>query len=155
MTPEQKHKYQRLSPAQQRYVDLRLQGLTMAAAARAAGYSDDRGELKSHPVIVELINAGRVNFGKQVGMTREKILEGLEEAIDLARIKGDPASMVAGWREVAKVTGHHAPKQSEIKVTHTGTVNVAQQLQKMSDDELLQLIQQPTDSLEGEFTEVQ
>ena len=69
------------------------------------------------------------------------------EAINLARMNADPATMVKGWTEVGKMLGHYAPEVKKVEVDVT-TGNFTAKLRALTDDELLKII-------EGECHEVQ
>jgi phage terminase small subunit len=72
----------------------------------------------------------------------------------MAKIQADPTAMIAGWREVGKMCGYYEPVKKQIDVNITGNV-VMERLNRLSDSELLKLIeQQTTNALEGEFAEV-
>lgn len=86
-------------------------------------------------------------------ISRREVMEGFKDAILIARQKGDPATMVAGWREVGKMCGYYEPTRTKIEVSMTGKV-VLQQLQAMTDDELLKMVDQTPDVVEVEAREV-
>ena len=75
----------------------------------------------------------------------------------MARTKADPIAMVGAWREIGRMCGFYEPTRTEVKVSVDGQV-VLQQLQSMSDDDLLKLISEESEAnklaLEGEFEEV-
>ena len=87
-------------------------------------------------------------------MTRQRVMEGLLEAVEMAKIQADPTAMIAGWREVGKMCGYYEPVKKQIDVNITGNV-VMERLNRLSDADLLKLIEdQTTSALEGEFIEV-
>ena len=45
------------------------------------------------------------------------VLHGFEEGIDLARSRGNPVGMLAGWREISKMRGYYAPERKEVHVS--------------------------------------
>ena len=131
--------------------------LNQTAAARQAGFNQpgtSAHALMRNPKVLAAIAEERLEYAKASGMTKQKVIEGFSEAIDLARIKADPIAMIAGWREVGKMCGYYEPVKKQIDVNITGNV-VMQRLNKLSDAELLKLIETETaNALEGEFTEV-
>lgn len=54
--------------------------------------------------------------------------------MEIARIKGDPNAMIAGWRENAKICGFYAPERKRVKVTTDGA-GFMRRLNGMSDAE--------------------
>ena len=77
------------------------------------------------------------HVGAQV--TRADVLNGFEEAIDLARSRSNPAAMVAGWREIAKMCGYYAPERKEVRVSVAGST-LLNEIECMPDAELLALV---------------
>ena len=72
-------------------------------------------------------------------VTRADVLRGFEEAIDLARSRSNPAEMLAGWREIAKMCGYYAPEGKEVRV-NVAVSALHDEIAGMSDAELLALI---------------
>ena len=129
--------------------------LNNSAAARAAGYShpaQDSQTLLKNSKIRAAIAEEREEYAKASGMTKQKVIDGFAEAIDIGRIKADPIAMIAGWREIGKMCGFYEPTKSEIRVSLNGKVLV-EKLNSMSDDELLALTDNK-DILEGEYSVV-
>lgn len=139
-----------LSEMQRQFViNVAEHGMNQTAAARAAGMPHpgvQGNQLMKQPKIQAAIAATREAYAKASGMTRQKIIDGFIEAIDLARIKADPLTMVAGWREVGKMCGFYEPSKSKIEISVNGKV-MLEKLSSMSDAELLQL----THEHAGEF----
>jgi phage terminase small subunit len=132
-------------------------GMTQSAAARAAGYSETVAKngivstLTGNPKIRAAIAKERELFAKANEMTRKKVVDGMKEAIDMARVKADPAVMVAGWREIGRICGFYEPVKHKVEVSVSGKVLV-EKLQTMSDEELLRLAEESQDeALEGDF----
>ena len=118
-------------------------GLTQTAAARMAGFSApevDGARLMKSPAVLANLQAERAKYAVASNVTRKQVIEGFIEAVDLARIKGEPLTMVAGWREVGKMCGFYEPSRSEVKISVGGQV-MLHQLNGMSDDELLQMVE--------------
>jgi len=120
-------------------------------AARMAGYANPDGTIAiimKRPEILNAISAGRKEFELTTKMTRQKVLDGFLEAINVARVAGEAAPMVGGWREIAKMCGYYEPVRHQLNVTHQGEV-IIQKLQSMPDEELLKLAEGV--ELEGDF----
>jgi phage terminase small subunit len=86
-------------------------------------------------------------------MTRKKVMDGLLEAINIAKIQADAGVMVAGWREIGKMCGYYAPEVKKIELSVT-TRRVVDQLEVLSDDDLLKIVDENAQIIEGEAAEV-
>lgn len=143
-----------LSAMQKAFVhNLVNNGLTQTAAARAAGFAhpgQQALELLDNPKVQKAIATERAAYAQSSGMTKQKVIDGLAEAIDLARITADPTAMIGGWREIGKLCGFYEPTKTKIEVSLQGKVLV-ERLNTMTDEELLALADQQPDALEGEF----
>ena len=146
-----------LTTRMKEFVKLWAQGETILSAAIRAGYNDGGTyayRLAKDPAILKIYHREKEAYAAAVGMTRQKVMEGLLEAVEMAKIQADPTAMIAGWREVGKMCGYYEPVKKQIDVNLTGNV-VMQRLNKLSDAELLKLIETETaNALEGEFVEV-
>lgn len=130
--------------------------LNATASARLAGFADPgctARELLRTPKVVAAIAEERAEYARASGMTKQKVLEGFSEAIDLARLKGDAIAMIAGWREISKLCGFYEPQVHKVEVSVKGKV-LLERLNTMSDAELLQLAETDPSVLEGDFSVV-
>jgi Terminase small subunit len=64
--------------------------------------------LLRNPKVAEAIRARRGETERRLEMDRQKVLQRLQEAIEMARMKGDPGAMIRGWVEIAKMCGYYA-----------------------------------------------
>lgn len=76
-------------------------------------------------------------------MTRRKVMDGLLEAIDMARTITEPGIMIAGWKEVAKLCGFYEPVKVKLDLT-SGGMSITTKLMSFTDEQLLQLAQGAT-----------
>ena len=126
--------------------------LNQTAAARQAGFNQPgtaANALMKNPKVLAAIAEERLEYAKASGMTKQKVIEGFSEAIDLARIKADPIAMIAGWREIGKMCGFYEATKAKIELSVQGQVLI-QRLNTMSDEELLALAEGDPTVLEGE-----
>ena len=72
-------------------------------------------------------------------MTRKRVMEGLLEGVEMAKLMAEPSAMIAGWREIGKMCGYYEPVTKRIDLNVTGNVTM-QRLERLSDAELLKLI---------------
>lgn len=125
-------------------------GLPVVRAAEMVGVKSPHYVLKKPHII-----AARAKFREairgDVDFTRDDVAFGYKEAIDQAKILGDPMAQIAGWREIAKLKGYD--KQPNITFNVHGTIeDFKKQLQNMPTDKLLELA--GTDVLDGDFYRV-
>jgi len=131
-----------------RFVKNLGKGMTQTQAARAAGYkfpSDEGYKLMQREHIRAAVAAERAKYEKKADMSRQKVMDGLKESIEMARLVSDPNAMVAGWREIAKICGYYAPEVKRLELSGPGG-DAQHKLQHMTDEELVRLI------IEGEST---
>ena len=131
---------------QTRFVQEYLIDRNGAAAAVRAGYSPRTArqiayELLTVPDIAAAVRAGEAQIAREAEISRRKVLEGLQEAIELARAKRDAGGMIAGWREIAKLCGYYAPERLELQLS-AGAAALQHELEYMSDAELAKLVAQ-------------
>ena len=127
--------------------------MNKAASCRLAGFSDPdvtAHRLMRTPKIIRAIEEERAEYARSSGMSKKRVIDGFSEAIDLARIKGDPLAMIGGWREIGKMCGFYEATKTELKVSVGGQL-LLQRINTMSDAELLQLAENDPSVLEGDF----
>lgn len=132
-------------------------GMTQTAAARAAGASNpgtQAHEWMRHPKIERAIAERRAEYAAASQVTKKRVIDGFLESIEMAKIKADPLTMIAGWREVGKMCGFYEPTKAKIEVSVQGQVLI-QRLNAMSDEELLKLAEGDPNVLEGEVTVIE
>lgn len=132
-----------LTSMQADFVDATLQGKDAIAAAAAAGYAEPRSTgqvvLKSQAVQLALREA-RDELSSAAQITRADIINGFMEAINVARLAGDPASMIKGWSETAKVLGLYAPEVKKIEMS-MNQQRLQSKFESMSDADLVEIIE--------------
>lgn len=120
-----------LSPAQ----SLRRTGDTSSDASRNQAR---QLRLESDPrikaVILRIYEENRIRYE----IDRDRVVEGLMEAINVAREQSDAQNMISGWKELAKITGVGAPERKEIVLSQGNLSN--DQLRQVSDEDLLRLV---------------
>lgn len=105
------------NPRQERFVKLYLMEMANGGSATAAYrkvYTNATGfncasasahQLLKLPHIKSRIMEMRMDIKRKADITYEKILTNYEEALKLAKEKGDPANIIAAAREQAKLVG--------------------------------------------------
>ena len=131
--------------------------MTQTAAARAAGASNPGTaayEWMRHPKIERAIAERRAEYAAASKVTKKRVIDGFLESIEMAKIKADPLTMIAGWREVGKMCGFYEATKAKIEVSVQGQV-LFQRLSAMSDEELLKLAEGDPNVLDGEVTVIE
>lgn len=113
-------------------------GLPVLRAAEICGIKSAHYVLKK-PHMVAARQKFREAIRGDVDFSREDVVFGMKEAVDQAKILGDPMAQIAGWREIAKIKGYD--KQPTINFNLTGTIeDFRKQVQNMSTSSLLELV---------------
>jgi phage terminase small subunit len=112
-----------------------------AAAAVRAGYAHrsarvTASQLLTKPNVRALVAKHEAEAAKELGLTREAVLEGLRDALEMARAQNNPVAMVAALRESAKISGYYAPERTKVEISVDGE-RLQAQFAAMSDSELL------------------
>lgn len=122
------------------FVEARLLGMSPYQAAKHVGYANPKSNghivnQKEH--IQRALQYGFAEARKEFHYDREKLVQRLEEAIDIARLQGEPGTMVNALREIARVFGLYEPEKKELTITNENPT--ISQLQNASIEELLRL----------------
>lgn len=132
-----------LTEKQRLFVKLWAQGESIMSASERAGYADG-GTLAYRmirmPNILKLYNQEKALYEEASQMTRKKVMDGLLEAVDMAKMLAEPATMVAGWKTIAQMCGYMAPIEKKLTINTTGSA-LMQRMAQMSDAELLKEIE--------------
>jgi len=131
-----------LTEKQKLFVQNWAKGESIMSASARAGYADGGAiayRLVKMPNVLRLYNAEKVRYEAVSDMSKKKVMDGFLEAIEMAKLMAEPATMVAGWREIAKMCGYMAPVQTHVRVDITGNL-VLDRMNQLSDAELLKLI---------------
>lgn len=132
-----------LTEKQKLFVEHWAKGDSILAASARAGYADGGTlayRLVRMPNVLKLKAQYEAKYEAESQMSRKKVMDGLLEAIEMAKLMAEPATMISGWTAVAKMCGYMAPVEHKMKVDVTGSVTM-QKLTAMSDAELLELIE--------------
>ena len=105
-------------------------------AGNAASYAY---RMLQMPNVRKVIKYEQEQFIQQSQMTKKKVMDGLLEGIEMAKLMSEPMSMISGWREVGKLCGFYEPTRHKVDVSVNGTL-VLEQLNSLSDEELLKMI---------------
>lgn len=145
-----------LTPKQVAYVKAKAAGRNNKDAAIEAGYSPNSAqhtakELEKMPPILAALGSERKLNATYLKFTREDMLDGLKEAIDMARVQALPDVMIMGWKEIGKVCGFYEPERHVLHLS-ASSKQFLERIQALPDDELLRLAEGQV--IDGQFTEV-
>jgi hypothetical protein len=118
-----------------------------AAAAVRAGYAKPSArqiasELLANPDVQELIAKYEEEAAERLGMTKERVVEGLQFALEMARQQGNPVAMVAALRQIGTLIGAYREERTKIEVNINGHA-LRLKFAAMSDAELMDVIEEP------------
>jgi hypothetical protein len=145
-----------LTERQKIFVDAILHGQSQTMAARTAGFgapNQHAYRLMKDPKIIEALQQQHHKHEKAVQMTRKQVMEGMLDAIEMAKLQADPGTMVNGWREIGRMCGYYAAERKIIDV-NISAKRVIDKLESLSDAELLEMITKDEEVIEGEFEQV-
>jgi len=138
-----------LTGRQQRFVELYALDRCGTQAASGAGYTDrpaaaavTASRLLRKPNVQAALQAQEARIAADLEVTRQRVLDGLLEAVEMARERVDPAAMISAWREVGRLCGYYAPDRVQVGV-QLGDAETAElrRLEAMSDEELAALME--------------
>lgn len=94
-------------------------------------------ELLTKPDLKAAIAAQEALVAAEVSMTRQRVVRELLEAVELAREQANPAGMITGWREIARICGLYAPERVTVGIeADASTAAELRRLEELSDAEL-------------------
>lgn len=132
------------------YVQRRALGIPQERAAEDAGLTWKQAQLfEKGPVFEVLYRKEVAKADQRFTFSLNEVLKGLSEAVELAKAVSEPASMVAAWREIAKIMGYYAPERKLVHLTAEGNITMTT-MRQLSDEELLKLASQGVRVIEGE-----
>ena len=107
-----------LTILQRRYVDARLQGLSIYAAARAAGMSAPDGGnatlMERNPKIRAAMRWAIKESGQRAqDLTKNDVMTGMLDAVDAAATASE---LVMAWRELGKLIGAYEPEKRILEI---------------------------------------
>lgn len=133
-----------LTLKQLRWIDEYLVDMNAAAAAVRAGYSERSArsiacELLTKHDIQAVLKARQAAMAKELQLTRQGVIQGLLEAVNIGREQQNSGAMVTALREIAKMLGFYEPEVTRAMMTseqnHTNNSMAA-----LTDGELADLI---------------
>jgi len=118
-------------------------GYKISEASAPAGARSYIYRMLEMPNIKRALAIERDAYIAQSNMTKKKVMDGLLEGIEMAKLMSEPMTMISGWREVGKLCGFYEPTRHKVDISVNGTM-VLEQMNSLSDEELLKLIENGT-----------
>lgn len=146
-----------LDPQVRKFCVKVAEGRNPSDAAAAAGYDNPGAAAKNlmqRPAVRKALGIMIEKTMRYSEITRQDVIEGFKDAIDIARQQSEPMGMIAGWREIGKMLGMY---ETKVKVEITGGAGeVQRQLEGLSDAELLKFMRERNAiTIEGEVEDGQ
>jgi phage terminase small subunit len=135
---------QALTAKQAKFVDEYLVDGNGARAAVAAGYGVAGARVRAHRLTrdnraVQAEIAARQGVdSRRLQIERQDVIQGLLEAVQMARERQEPAVMVTSCRELGRMLGFYAPKSHTLEVGAVDDSDM-ETYQRMTDGELMRL----------------
>lgn len=134
-----------MTPRQESFASEYVLDHNGAAAAVRAGYApraarQTASELLTNPNIRTLVAQHEAAAAGRLAVTKDRVIQELEAAIEMARVQGNPAAMIAGWTQIAKMCGYFAPEHRKVELS-VDARGFGTQVREMSESELLELSQ--------------
>jgi phage terminase small subunit len=125
-------------------VDNVMSGMSLHAASRAVGLKTSSMSTVTHALLEE----ARMNLQRASNIRKKDVILGVLDAIDRARMAGEPNTEINGWKEVSKLMGFYAPEVKRIDLNVTQG-KLKSKFEQMSDQELLEMASRTV--IEGEY----
>jgi phage terminase small subunit len=131
-----------LSPKQQKFVDEYLVSGNGTQSALMAGYGKAGAHVAAHRLLsnVNVSTAVRTRRGELAAkheVTRDRVMDGLLEAVDLARAQADPGAMIRAWAEIGRLCGFYAAEKTVKVDVNIAAKRVIENMETLSDCDLL------------------
>lgn len=147
--------FDELTGLQNAYLYWRHLGFTPLQSARRAGYAAPKESARENErnktlkgLLQEVEEKARVRYD----VDRDRVVEGIMEALAVAREQSDPKVMLQTWVELARITGVQAPEVKKIEVQGEVTQH---HITGASDKDLLEIIGKRREleppALEGDY----
>lgn len=135
-----------------------IYGMTTREAAYFSGYSYGQAQrLLKTEKLVEQANALKKQLEHKYEITRDRVVQGMVDAVERAKIYGDVKTELNAWKELGKMHGHYAPSEHRIHISKDAA-RLERELQELPTHKLLELASASgnwqNEAIDAEFTEV-
>jgi len=134
----------KLTAKQSRFIDEYLIDLNGAQAAIRAGYSpkcakEQASRLLTYAHVQAEIEERNRDIEIRLKISRENVLEGFQEAYEIAKDNNNPGAMTGACRELGKMCGYYEPDKKQIEVNQTEKGHL-RYLESLSDEVLMEML---------------
>lgn len=133
-----------LTPRQAAFVPEFLASGNATASAIKAGFSVKGASVAGtrmlrNASVQKALQERQAADAARLSIERENVLNGLLEAVGMAREQRNPMAMISAWKQVSLLMGYNAPQQLKVEVAPDGGARM-HRLERLSDAELLALM---------------
>lgn len=131
-----------LTEMQKLFVKYWVEGDNIPNAMRRAGYNEQASygyRMSKMPNILKAKAEYHRLYNEASTHTKKSVLDMMQEAFDVAKTVGEPGSMVSAAREIGRLCGFYEPTRIKVDVNVTG--GTVDRLNRLSDEELLKIIE--------------
>lgn len=140
-----------------------LMNMTQRQASFYAGFSPEQGRriLKKDPIARREIEELRKQMATRYEVSKERVVRGMVDAIERAKMLGQPNTELTGWKELGRMHGMYAPTEHRVHVSKDAA-RIERELQELPHHELLKIAAgsgnwaetNQMEVIDGEFVEV-
>lgn len=132
----------KLSKRQKTYVDETMMGRNPSVLLGVVRDCDRSANTQRELQIQQAL------LSEETGITRQDVVNGIKDAIERAKLQAEPATEIAGWREIGKILGHYAPETKKVLLTDDQD-RVVRKLESMTTQELLEMVERKRQIRQG------
>jgi phage terminase small subunit len=134
----------KLSQKQEKFVDFYAISGNSTDAARQAGYSAKTARVIGQenllkPAIKQALGDRRAAFRVDLALTKDEVISGFLSAIQMGKEQQNPAAMISGLVQIAKMLGFYEPERVSVQISASGE-RLRAKYEVMSDEQLLAII---------------
>ena len=124
------------------FVKYWAQGESITSASNRAGYGDGATmayRVARYPQAIALYNEEKRLYEEASQMTRKRVMDGLMEGIEMAKLVSEPHSVITGWKTIGQMCGYFEPVKVNVRFA-AGEHPTMKQMNRLTDAELLKVI---------------
>ena len=134
-----------LSPKQAKFVAEYLVDGNGSRAALAAGYGESGRSvaavrLLGNASVRAAIETRQAVDSQRLGLARQNVIQGLLEAVQMARQQANPGAMVSAWVQLARLMGFYQPERHQVDLAVVSEAKLMAHMVAMSDAELMAVV---------------
>lgn len=142
-----------LTDKQRLFVKFWAAGETLPNAYAKAGFSPDgvsyAYRMVHMPNILALYNEEKRAYEAAADMTRKRVIDGLLDGIEMAKMVEEPSSVIQGWKTIGQLCGYFEPVKVRHEISIEGKI-VIDRLNRMSDEDLFRIVEERARQIQQE-----